>query len=30
MHMCTGSQRYILAAQAGYFRKPQASLDRDE
>jgi hypothetical protein len=29
MYMRTGSQRYILAAQAGYLRKPQASLNRD-
>src|ERR1700720_4460718 len=30
MHMCTGSQRYIFAAQTGHLRKPQASLNRDE
>ena len=29
-HMRTGSQRYVLAAQAGHLRKPQASLDCDE
>src|SRR5208282_1930438 len=30
MHMRAGSQRYILAAQAGHLRKPQASLNRDK
>jgi hypothetical protein len=28
--MRTGSQHYIVAAQAGHLRKPQASLNRDE
>src|SRR6202011_6329599 len=30
IHVRTGSQHYILAAQAGHLRKPQASLNRDE
>src|SRR6516225_341346 len=30
MHMGTGSQRYILAAQASHLRKPQASLNCDQ
>src|SRR6202030_4355933 len=29
MHMRTGSQHYIVAAQAGHLRKPQASLNRE-
>ena len=30
MHMRTGSQHYILAAQTGHLRKPQSSLNRNE